>query len=78
MLFQKVLPKLQDTVNKAGEDLAGRPLLNGVLTEKQWTELEKIQDELDKDYTIRREMLLKRLDCTIQSFQVRCHFKLNR
>lgn len=70
MLFQKVLPKLQETVKLAGDELTGRPLFNGVLTESQWNELAKVQKEIDKDFTIRREMLLKRLDCTIQSFQV--------
>ncbi|GLV45566.1 uncharacterized protein CBL_02586 [Carabus blaptoides fortunei] len=69
MLFQKVQPKLQETVKLAGADLTGKPLFNGFLSDKQWHDLTNVQKELDADYTIRREMLLKRLDCTIQSFQ---------
>lgn len=69
MLFQKVQPKLQETVKLAGADLTGKPLFNGFLSDKQWHDLTNVQKDLDTDYTIRREMLLKRLDCTIQSFQ---------
>lgn len=73
MLFQKVQPKLQETVKLAGADLTGKPLFNGFLSDKQWHDLTNVQKDLDTDYTIRREMLLKRLDCTIQSFQVSKH-----
>lgn len=68
-LFQKLTPTLEGVVKKGGE-LLGTPILNASLTSKQWNELDKIQEEMHAEYTIRREMLLKRLDCTIQSFQV--------
>ena len=45
-------------------------MFTGVLTEKQWSNVENLQQQMQKEYKIRREMLLKRLDVTIQSFKV--------
>lgn len=39
------------------------------MTTDQWNQVEKFQKELDHEYNLRREMLLTRLDVTIQSFQ---------
>ncbi|CAG2106645.1 unnamed protein product [Medioppia subpectinata] len=39
------------------------------LSPDQWKNLETITEELKKDYTIRREMLLRRCDCTVGSFK---------
>lgn len=39
------------------------------ITIEQWNQIEKFQKELDHEYNLRREMLLTRLDVTIQSFQ---------
>lgn len=39
------------------------------LTTDQWNQIEKFQKELDHEYNMRRDMLLTRLDVTIQSFQ---------
>lgn len=36
---------------------------------EEWRKLEKLQNELDVEYDLRRDMLLTRLDVTIQSFQ---------
>jgi protein FAM98B len=69
-LFQKVCPTVQTVVQKVGKDLIGTPAFNGVLSEKQWEILKGVQADLNKEYKIRREMLLTRLDVTIQSFQV--------
>jgi hypothetical protein len=44
------------------------PLFTGVLSPAQWTTLENYFKELQSDYRMRREMLLKRLDVTVQSF----------
>jgi hypothetical protein len=44
-------------------------LLNVALTAKQWSSLVKINKLLNDDFKLRREMLLKRLDVTIQSFK---------
>lgn len=69
-LFQKLTPTTQNIVKKAGNELLRNAMFNGVLSDKQWHTLEEIQKDLNNEYTIRREMLLKRLDCTIQSFEV--------
>ena len=48
---------------------AGQPLLKSRLSEKQWSQLLAINSVLADEYRVRREMLLKRLDVTIQSFK---------
>ena len=45
-----------------------KPLLKARLSDKQWEQILKINDSLVREYTTRREMILKRLDVTIQSF----------
>lgn len=62
--------QLKEVLSKVPDDLLRKPLFTGVLTDKQWFRLAKIQTELHTDYTIRREMLLKRLDVTVLSFEV--------
>lgn len=42
---------------------------NKTLSFEEWSRLEKLQNELDAEYDLRREMLITRLDVTIQSFQ---------
>lgn len=44
------------------------PLFEGFLSPNQWSQIEKYFGELTADYQKRREMLLKRLDVTVQSF----------
>lgn len=70
-LFQKLIPTIPIVVKKAGADIIGKGIFNGFLSNKQWEVLEGVQQDLHKEYKIRREMLLTRLDVTIQSFQVR-------
>lgn len=50
----------------------GQPLFNPVkpLKDKQWKRLEQLRNDLDAEYDLRRQMLITRLDVTIQSFQV--------
>lgn len=50
-------------------ELLGNPLFKRKLSDKQWSALQEIQSELQNEYHVRREMLIKRLDVTIQSFQ---------
>lgn len=69
-LFQKLTPTVENTVKKAGGELLGNPIFSGVLSDKQWHTLGEIEKDLNNEYRIRREMLLKRLDCTVQSFEV--------
>ncbi|XP_044269345.1 protein FAM98A isoform X1 [Tribolium madens] len=68
-LFQKVCPTVQTTVQKVGNELVGKPAFQGTLSDKQWETLNGVQKDLNNEYKIRREMLLTRLDVTIQSFQ---------
>lgn len=46
-----------------------KPLLKAKLSEKQWESVELINTALQQEYNIRRDMILKRLDVTIQSFK---------
>ncbi|KAG5869675.1 hypothetical protein JTB14_035601 [Gonioctena quinquepunctata] len=68
-LFQKLGPTIPIVLNKAGADIVGKGIFSGFLSEKQWGVLSGVQSDLNKEYRIRREMLLTRLDVTIQSFQ---------
>lgn len=39
------------------------------LSEKLWSDICRIGQVLDAEYTSRRETLIKRADCTVQSFK---------
>ncbi|KAL4707113.1 hypothetical protein ACJJTC_011439 [Scirpophaga incertulas] len=67
MLFAKMEAKLKDTLQKEGSQLVGKPLYNKALTEKDWKALEISFSEMYEEYRLRREMLITRLECTIQS-----------
>lgn len=70
-LFKKLEEKLKTVVSSAPGDLLGKPLIIGELSKSQWEKLDQLQKDMDEEYTIRRELLLKRLDVTIRSFLVR-------
>lgn len=46
----------------------GKPLLKSRLSDKQWDTVLEVNEAMAQEYHVRREMLLKRLDVTIQSF----------
>ncbi|GBP62686.1 Protein FAM98A [Eumeta japonica] len=69
ILFSKLEAKLQETITKEGEQFVGKPLYNKALTEKNWKELEASFVEMLEEYRLRRETLITRLECTIQSFE---------
>lgn len=69
-LFQKLCPTIPIVLKKAGTDIVGNGIFNGFLSDKQWEILNDVQKDMNNEYKIRREMLLTRLDVTIQSFQV--------
>lgn len=58
-------------MNRFAEQQWGKPMFapNKSLTFEEWKKLEQLQKELDAEYSLRREMLITRLDVTIQSFQ---------
>lgn len=68
VFFTKVFEKLNSTKNSIdfGKSLF---LPSKSITNENWNKLEKLRQELDNEYDLRREMLLTRLDVTIQSFQ---------
>lgn len=68
-LFQKLCPTIPIVLSKAGKDIIGKCIFDGFLSGNQWETLNKVCDDLYHEYKIRREMLLTRLDVTIQSFQ---------
>ena len=47
----------------------GKPLFNAMLSEDQWKKLMEINQLLCEDFQMRRELLLTRLDVTVQSFK---------
>lgn len=55
-------------VTKVQSAHLGQPLLKACLSDKQWEVVEYINQALRQEYETRRDMLLKRLDVTIQSF----------
>lgn len=67
-LFEKVNGKVREMHSKAPEKLIGKPIFDGKLSQNQWEMLEEIQAELNDEYSLRRKMLLTRLDATVQSF----------
>lgn len=62
-------PQLTDIKSKAAPSQVGSALYTDELSEKQWLMLAEMQAEMHKEYTMRRQMMIKRLDLTIQSFQ---------
>jgi len=71
LLFSKLETKLAEVLKTVPPHHLGKPLIEVELSAKQWEQLSKLQEEMHKEYMIRREMLLKRLDVTVQSFLVR-------
>ena len=68
-LWDKVTAKVQEQINKTPADILGKPLMSKqVLTEDQWDQIQAIAESLSADYSLRRRMLLTRMDATIQSF----------
>lgn len=59
------LKKLLSTLPK---DYIPPPLLKKSLSQNQWDLVSKINDGLCQEYRLRRELLIKRVDVTIQSF----------
>lgn len=67
-IFQKLESKVREGITHVPGGL-GKPLLTDHLALDQWQKLEEINEEFEAEYSVRRQMLLKRLDVTVQSFQ---------
>ncbi|XP_066587317.1 protein FAM98A [Prorops nasuta] len=68
VLFSRLETKLKEVINQVPPEVLSKPIAICEFSPAQWEKLSELQQELHKEYTIRREMLLKRLDVTIQSF----------
>lgn len=66
--FEKLFNRFNEVAKKKS---LGTPLFapSKQLSFEQWNKLEKLQQELEAEYNLRREMLITRLDVTVQSFQ---------
>lgn len=69
-LFDKMKSKVQDILSTAPKGYPYHSLLKVSLTDDQWCQIHQLLAELAKDYRLRREMLLTRLDVTVLSFTV--------
>ena len=69
-LFKKTNEKVQQILKQQSSAFLEEPLLKLALTENQWCKLRELHAELSRDYKLRREMLLTRLDVTFLSFTV--------
>ncbi|XP_044747482.1 protein FAM98A isoform X2 [Coccinella septempunctata] len=69
IVFRNLISKIEEIIKKNGVAFIGKAFFSGFLSDKQWKILSQLEKELRSDYKIRREMLLTRLDVTIQSFQ---------
>nr|CAG4643226.1 EOG090X06T3 [Ilyocryptus agilis] len=69
-LYSKIIAKIKELISKSPPGYPGLPLLKVPLTEAQWAKISILFDDLVKDYRLRREMLLTRLDVTVLSFTV--------
>ncbi|XP_065188660.1 protein FAM98A-like [Sycon ciliatum] len=67
-IFQKLEAKVKEGITHV-PGVLGKPLLTDCLASAEWKKLEEINQELEAEYSLRRQMLLKRLDVTIQSFR---------
>ncbi|XP_076619680.1 protein FAM98A [Colletes latitarsis] len=67
-LFARVENKLTEILKQVPPELVGQPLITTDFSEREWKDLQLVQQELHDEYRMRRDMLLKRLDVTIQSF----------
>ena len=71
LLFKKIKEALAQRLSQQSITLEDSLLLPGghILSPEQWKILEKINEELINDFTIRREMMLRRCDCTVTAFK---------
>ncbi|XP_078287219.1 protein FAM98A-like isoform X2 [Rhinoraja longicauda] len=67
-LFTNLEDKIRETMAGLPEGAVGRPLLSKSLEPAQWEHLELIQQAMCVEYECRRQMLISRLDVTVQSF----------
>ena len=55
-------------LSQSSKDALLKPIVEKPLSTEQFAQLEKINDAMTQEYSVRRKMLLKRADVTVQSF----------
>uniref|UniRef100_A0A6I8PSD8 Family with sequence similarity 98 member A n=1 Tax=Xenopus tropicalis TaxID=8364 RepID=A0A6I8PSD8_XENTR len=66
--FSGIEKKLKETLSKVPPNHIGKPLLSKPLGPSHWEKIEAINQAIANEYDVRRKMLVKRLDVTVQSF----------
>ncbi|XP_012554799.1 protein FAM98A isoform X1 [Hydra vulgaris] len=66
--FVAIETSLKKLLSTLPNDYIPPPLLKKSLSQNQWDLVSKINDGLCQEYRLRRELLIKRVDVTIQSF----------
>ncbi|KAM9466051.1 protein FAM98A [Clarias gariepinus] len=66
--FSGIEKKLKEALSKVPPRHVGGPLMSKPLGPLHWEKIEVINQSLVNEYEVRRKMLLKRLDVTVQSF----------
>ncbi|CAI9614858.1 unnamed protein product [Staurois parvus] len=66
--FSGIEKKLKETLAKVPPNHMGKPLLSKTLGPTHWEKIEAINQAISNEYEVRRKMLIKRLDVTVQSF----------
>lgn len=70
-IWSKVEARISELLTKLPKDYLSKPIIkdNKQLTQKQWNSLIRINNILNEDFKSRRELLMKRLEVTVQSFK---------
>ncbi|KAK2832658.1 hypothetical protein Q5P01_016547 [Channa striata] len=66
--FSGIEKKLKEAISRVPPNHVGEPLMNKTLGPVHLEKIEAINQALVNEYEVRRNMLLKRLDVTVQSF----------
>ncbi|ALC47472.1 CG5913 [Drosophila busckii] len=69
--FERLMPRLEQRLKQTNPAVLSEPLLKTKkpLTDAQWRVLDAMHKDLDAEYNLRRQMMLTRLEATVQSFQ---------
>ncbi|XP_075718935.1 protein FAM98A [Rhinoderma darwinii] len=66
--FSGIEKKVKETLAKVPPNHMGKPLLSKTLGPSHWEKIEAINQAIANEYEVRRKMLVKRLEVTVQSF----------
>jgi protein FAM98B len=76
-IWTKIETKCQELLSKLPKGYLGKPIFTAMLNNAQWKQLMQINQALTEDFQMRRELLLTRIDVTIQSFKWADRLKAN-